>query len=184
MCAVRESSAPQSDPSFRYLKLPIGAWRSPHPVGLGFTPSSADVLRYFDVSVPIMPEHAARAAAVGFGEEEEEEEEEEVTAASTLLPPPACSTPPGAPTLTPLSHARAFPLADKRLFKFVDSELGAGNAVLVHCLAGAHRAGTAGTACLMHLCGLDRWLGTTASWEQRLGHLGSILGRSSLRAPF
>ena len=40
------------------------------------------------------------------------------------------------------------------LFGFVDAELGAGRGVLIHCLAGAHRAGTAGTACLMHLCGL------------------------------
>ncbi len=40
------------------------------------------------------------------------------------------------------------------LFGFVDEELGAGRSVLIHCLAGAHRAGTAGTACLMHLCGL------------------------------
>ena len=39
------------------------------------------------------------------------------------------------------------------LFGFVDEELG-GAGVLIHCLAGAHRAGTAGTACLMHLCGL------------------------------
>mmetsp|Transcript_15428 Transcript_15428/g.31714 ORF Transcript_15428/g.31714 Transcript_15428/m.31714 type:complete len:203 (-) Transcript_15428:276-884(-) len=43
----------------------------------------------------------------------------------------------------------------KVLFDFVDRELGAGNNVLIHCLAGAHRAGTAGTACLMHLCQLD-----------------------------
>ena len=41
------------------------------------------------------------------------------------------------------------------LFDFVDRELGGGRSVLVHCLAGAHRAGTAGTACLMHLCRLE-----------------------------
>ena len=27
--------------------------------------------------------------------------------------------------------------------------------MLIHCLAGAHRAGTAGVASLMHLCGFD-----------------------------
>jgi hypothetical protein len=43
----------------------------------------------------------------------------------------------------------------KPLFDFVDSKLGAGESVLIHCLAGAHRAGTAGTACLMHLCAID-----------------------------
>ena len=40
------------------------------------------------------------------------------------------------------------------LFEFVTSNLEAGNNVLIHCLAGAHRAGTAGVACIMHLCGL------------------------------
>ena len=34
------------------------------------------------------------------------------------------------------------------LFLFVEEELGQGNSVLIHCLAGAHRAGTAGIACL------------------------------------
>lgn len=42
------------------------------------------------------------------------------------------------------------------LFQFVESELRHGRNVLIHCLAGAHRAGTAGIACLMHLCDLDR----------------------------
>lgn len=41
------------------------------------------------------------------------------------------------------------------LFAFVEQELAAGNNVLIHCLAGAHRAGTAGVACLMHLCDLE-----------------------------
>ena len=39
-------------------------------------------------------------------------------------------------------------------FAFVDEALAAGAPVLIHCLAGAHRAGTAGIACLMHLCAL------------------------------
>ena len=40
------------------------------------------------------------------------------------------------------------------LFSFIDSALEAGHSVLVHCLAGAHRAGTTGCACLMHYAGL------------------------------
>jgi|Dee2metaT_26_FD_contig_71_77431_length_947_multi_6_in_0_out_0_1 hypothetical protein len=36
------------------------------------------------------------------------------------------------------------------LFEFVDFELTRGNNVLIHCLAGAHRAGTCGVACLMY----------------------------------
>lgn len=40
------------------------------------------------------------------------------------------------------------------LFRFVSSELANGRSVLIHCLAGAHRAGSAGVACLMHLEGL------------------------------
>uniref|UniRef100_A0A7S0RVJ9 protein-tyrosine-phosphatase n=1 Tax=Pyramimonas obovata TaxID=1411642 RepID=A0A7S0RVJ9_9CHLO len=39
------------------------------------------------------------------------------------------------------------------LFQFVDTALERGHSVLVHCLAGAHRAGTTGVACLMHLTG-------------------------------
>ena len=41
------------------------------------------------------------------------------------------------------------------LFDFVDEALAAGHNVLIHCLAGAHRAGTAGIASLMHLCEID-----------------------------
>ena len=39
------------------------------------------------------------------------------------------------------------------LFAFIDSALSKGNSVLVHCLAGAHRAGTTGCLCLMHYAG-------------------------------
>lgn len=35
------------------------------------------------------------------------------------------------------------------LFEFIDGALAKGESVLVHCLAGAHRAGTTGCACLM-----------------------------------
>ena len=39
------------------------------------------------------------------------------------------------------------------LFKFVDEALANGENVLVHCLAGAHRAGTTGVLCLMRYSG-------------------------------
>ena len=61
-------------------------------------------------------------------------------------------------------HARSTPesILDflKPFFDFVDKAVDSGGSVLVHCVAGAHRAGTAGTACLMHLCAIDRWVGT------------------------
>ena len=44
----------------------------------------------------------------------------------------------------------------KNYFDFVDKNLSSGHNVMVHCLAGAHRAGTAGIAYLMHACKLNR----------------------------
>jgi len=41
------------------------------------------------------------------------------------------------------------------LFRWVDERLSEGNNVMVHCLAGAHRAGTSGVAYVMHASGLD-----------------------------
>mmetsp|Transcript_21746 Transcript_21746/g.36378 ORF Transcript_21746/g.36378 Transcript_21746/m.36378 type:complete len:199 (-) Transcript_21746:245-841(-) len=41
------------------------------------------------------------------------------------------------------------------LFQFINSAVSAGESVLIHCLAGAHRAGTTGVACLIHYAGLD-----------------------------
>ena len=41
------------------------------------------------------------------------------------------------------------------VLEFIEREIGAGHNVLVHCLAGAHRAGTTAIICLMHLAGLD-----------------------------
>jgi len=41
------------------------------------------------------------------------------------------------------------------LFSFITEGLENGESVVVHCLAGAHRAGTTGCACLMHYCGMD-----------------------------
>lgn len=39
-------------------------------------------------------------------------------------------------------------------FQFLDDQLLDGKSILIHCLAGAHRAGTAGIASLMHLTGM------------------------------
>jgi len=41
------------------------------------------------------------------------------------------------------------------MLHFVDSSISRGRSVLVHCLAGAHRAGTTGTICLVHFGGLS-----------------------------
>lgn len=41
------------------------------------------------------------------------------------------------------------------LFRFIDEAIERGECVLVHCLAGAHRAGTTGCACLMHYASMD-----------------------------
>lgn len=38
----------------------------------------------------------------------------------------------------------------KPLFDFVEDALRAGANVMVHCLAGAHRAGTSGVSCVMY----------------------------------
>ncbi len=45
----------------------------------------------------------------------------------------------------------------KTLFDVVEGELREGRSVLIHCLAGAHRAGTAGVACLMYFLRVDRF---------------------------
>ena len=42
----------------------------------------------------------------------------------------------------------------QQLFDFVEGALAAGSSVLIHCLAGAHRAGTTGCLMLMHKTGL------------------------------
>lgn len=41
------------------------------------------------------------------------------------------------------------------LFQFIDEAISSGKSVLVHCLAGAHRAGTTGCACLIYYAELD-----------------------------
>ena len=41
------------------------------------------------------------------------------------------------------------------LFAFIDSAINNGNSVMVHCLAGAHRAGTTATSCLIYYEKMD-----------------------------
>jgi len=42
----------------------------------------------------------------------------------------------------------------KPVLEFITDVINRGESVLVHCLAGAHRAGTTGIICLMHFEGL------------------------------
>eukprot|EP00606_Chrysophyceae_sp_TOSAG23-5_P001484 GSChrysophyteH2.ASY1.ANO1.532.1 assembled CDS len=53
------------------------------------------------------------------------------------------------------------------LFKFIEDAVSSGENVLVHCLAGAHRAGTTGCACLMHFAELDQRTATTTAKSLR-----------------
>jgi len=57
------------------------------------------------------------------------------------------------------SDFRTSPHADviahlERMLAWVDAALAGGGNVLVHCLAGAHRAGTTGIVCVMHKTGM------------------------------
>ena len=53
------------------------------------------------------------------------------------------------------------------MLRFVESELEAGHSVLIHCLAGAHRAGCAGIASLMWLCNFDHTTAIPAAQRLR-----------------
>lgn len=68
------------------------------------------------------------------------------------------------------------------LFGFVKEALDSNCNVLIHCLAGAHRGGTAGIACLMHFCMLDVESSVSAARAARplihpMNHLKSFLIR-------
>ena len=54
-----------------------------------------------------------------------------------------------------------------KVFRWVDSALARGESVLIHCLAGAHRAGTAGTAYLMHAAQLPADMAIQAAKKMR-----------------
>eukprot|EP01032_Pedospumella_encystans_P019823 gene19823-22532_t len=41
------------------------------------------------------------------------------------------------------------------VFDFIENAIARGESVLIHCLAGAHRAGTTGVACLIHFAGMN-----------------------------
>lgn len=43
------------------------------------------------------------------------------------------------------------------MFRFIENALNEGQSVLVHCLAGAHRAGTTGIATLMYFAGMGHF---------------------------
>ena len=43
----------------------------------------------------------------------------------------------------------------EKYFNLVDQELAMGNTVMVHCLAGAHRAGTSGISLVMYFMNLS-----------------------------
>lgn len=63
---------------------------------------------------------------------------------------------------------------------FVADNLAQGNSVIVHCLAGAHRAGTSGILCLMYLRGLDAATATREAKSKRgvidpIAHLKKLL---------
>lgn len=70
----------------------------------------------------------------------------------------------------------------KPLFSFVRAALARGESVLVHCLAGAHRAGTTGCALLMELDGLDAATAVATAKSRRpiiepIGMLPELLRR-------
>ena len=66
----------------------------------------------------------------------------------------------------------------RKLFDFVDAALAAGGSVLVHCLAGAHRAGTTGCLLLMHKHGWGAKDAVAAAKQLRpvINPIGSLPG--------
>jgi protein tyrosine phosphatase len=55
----------------------------------------------------------------------------------------------------------------EKMFSWVDGALDGGGSVLVHCLAGAHRAGTTGILLLMHKTGVGAEQATAAAKAAR-----------------
>lgn len=55
----------------------------------------------------------------------------------------------------------------EKMLSWVDDALASGGNVLVHCLAGAHRAGTTGILCLMHKSGLGAHEATVVAQHAR-----------------
>ena len=66
------------------------------------------------------------------------------------------------------------------VWKFIDDSIAAGENVMIHCLAGAHRAGSTGIAYLMHAAGLSFVDATAAAKRLRpiidpIASLGELL---------
>jgi protein-tyrosine phosphatase len=53
------------------------------------------------------------------------------------------------------------------VFDFIETATSQGKSVLIHCLAGAHRAGTTGIAFLMHIADLSQADATKAAQQLR-----------------
>ena len=62
------------------------------------------------------------------------------------------------------------------MLRFVREELSRGNNVLIHCRAGAHRAGTTAIVCLMKLCGMsvDQAVATAKSRRRCIDPIGGL----------
>lgn len=70
----------------------------------------------------------------------------------------------------------------KPVLTFITNVINRGESVLVHCLAGAHRAGTTGIICLMHFEGLSSREGIRTAKSRRpiiepIGDFRELLGR-------
>jgi protein tyrosine/serine phosphatase len=79
------------------------------------------------------------------------------------------------------TNASIFAFADP-LFAFIDNAISNGKNVMIHCLAGAHRAGTTGCLCLMHFANLDVKSAIRTAKQCRyiidpIGHLPEFLHR-------
>lgn len=82
------------------------------------------------------------------------------------------------------SHASILAFCNE-LFDFIDAALAGGGSVLVHCLAGAHRAGTTGVLCLMRFRELRQAEATALARRLRpainpIGGLPELLRRYEL----
>jgi len=68
------------------------------------------------------------------------------------------------------------------MLEFINDVINRGESVLVHCLAGAHRAGTTGIICLMHFQGISMADAVPLAKSRRpiiepIGDFKELLGR-------
>lgn len=90
----------------------------------------------------------------------------------------------------PIAHWFKYPMDDpvqvlayfREPHGFIERALASGNGCLIHCLAGAHRAGSTGVSWLMHAAEMDQAQATEAAKQLRqvvnpFGHLLGILGK-------